>query len=155
MRKKGNYKREIEPDYVYANPVLAKFINSVMKDGKKTVAEKIVYTALEKVKEQTKGDPVEMFETALRNVTPLVELKSRRIGGANYQVPREVRGERRMALAFRWLIGAARSKKGKPMADKLAEEIVLATKNEGAAIKKKQDVHRMAEANKAFAHFSW
>lgn len=155
MRKKGNYKRDIEPDYVYSNPVLAKFINSVMKDGKKTVAEKIVYGALEKVKEQTKGDPMEMFETALRNVTPMVELKSRRIGGANYQVPREVRGERRMALAFRWLIGAARSKKGKAMADKLAEEIVLATKNEGAAIKKKQDVHRMAEANKAFAHFSW
>ncbi len=155
MRKKGNYKREIEPDYRYANPVLAKFINSVMKDGKKTVAEKIVYTALDQVKEETKQDPMEMFDAALRNVTPLVELKSRRIGGANYQVPREVRGERRMALAFRWLIGAARSKKGKPMAAKLAEEIILATKNEGAAIKKKQDVHRMAEANKAFAHFSW
>ncbi|MBI1755057.1 30S ribosomal protein S7 [Candidatus Azambacteria bacterium] len=155
MRKKANYKREIEPDYVYSNPVLAKFINAIMKDGKKTVAEKVVYGALEKVKEESKKDPIEMFDMALKNVSPLVELKSRRIGGANYQVPREVRGERRMALAFRWLIDASRAKKGKPMALKLAEEILLATKNEGTAIRKKTDTHRMAEANKAFAHFSW
>lgn len=140
---------------MYSNPVVAKLINVVMKNGKKTVAEHIVYGALSKVKEDTKKDPVEIFDLAMRNISPLVELKSRRIGGANYQVPREVRGERRTALAFRWLISAARGKKGKPMAFKLAEEIVLAAKNEGGAIKKKLDTHRMAEANKAFAHFSW
>jgi len=155
MRKKANYHRDIEPDFVYSNPVLAKFINVIMKNGKKTVAEHIVYGALEKVKVDTKKDPVETFDLAMKNVSPMVELKSRRIGGANYQVPREVRGERRMALAFRWLIQAARAKKGKPMAEKLAEEILLAAKNEGGAIKKKADTHRMAEANKAFAHFSW
>ncbi len=155
MRRKANYKREIEPDFVYNNAILAKFINAIMKEGKKTVAEKIVYGALDKVKEETQKDPMETFDLALKNVSPLVELKSRRIGGANYQVPREVRGERRQALSFRWLIGAARAKKGKAMALKLAEEILLAAKNEGAAIKKKADVHRMAEANKAFAHFSW
>lgn len=155
MRRKANYKREIEPDLVYNNAILAKFINAIMKEGKKTVAEKIVYGALDKVKEETQKDPMETFDLALKNVSPLVELKSRRIGGANYQVPREVRGERRQALSFRWLIGAARAKKGKAMALKLAEEILLAAKNEGAAIKKKADVHRMAEANKAFAHFSW
>ena len=148
MRKKGNYKKEIEPDWVYSNPVVAKFINVVMKSGKKTVAEKIVYGALERVKEQTKKEPIEAFDAALRNVTPLVELKSRRMGGANYQVPREVRGARSMALAFRWLIGAARAKKGKPMAVKLAEEILLAARNEGGEVKKKLATHRMAEANK-------
>lgn len=155
MRKKQKYKREIEPDYLYNNPIVAKFINIVMKAGKKTVAERVVYGALESMKETTKKDPMELFDAAIRNISPLVELKSKRIGGANYQVPREVRGERRLALAFRWLITAAHAKKGKPMAAKLAEEILLAAKNEGAAVKKKMDVHRMAEANKAFAHFSW
>ncbi|MEK7488193.1 MAG: 30S ribosomal protein S7 [Patescibacteria group bacterium] len=155
MRRKQKYKREIEPDYLYNNPVVAKFINIVMKAGKKTIAEKVVYGALENIKETTKKDPMEFFDTAIRNISPLVELKSKRMGGANYQVPREVRGERRLALAFRWLITAANAKKGKPMALKLAEEIMLAAKNEGAAVKKKMDTHRMAEANKAFAHFSW
>ncbi|MBI5913690.1 30S ribosomal protein S7 [Candidatus Azambacteria bacterium] len=155
MRKKQKYKREIEPDHLYNNPVVAKLINIVMIGGKKTTAERVVYGALENVKETSKKDPMELFDAAIRNISPLVELKSKRIGGANYQVPREVRGERRLALAFRWLITAAHAKKGKPMADKLAEEILLAAKNEGAAVKKKMDTHRMAEANKAFAHFSW
>lgn len=155
MRKKQKYNREIEPDYLHNSPVVAKFINVIMQHGKKTVAERIVYSAFERVQEQTKQEPMTVFDAAMHNVTPLVELKSKRVGGANYQVPREVRGERRMALAFRWLITAARAKKGKPMADKLAEELMLAAKNEGAAVKKKQDTHRMAEANKAFAHFSW
>jgi len=155
MRKKQKYNKEIEPDYIYNSPIIAKFINIVMKNGKKTVAEKNVYMALEKIKEITKKDPMETFDLALRNVSPLVELKSKRMGGASYQVPREVRGERKLALAFRWLINAARTKKGKPMAEKLAEEFLLAAKNEGAAVKKKQDTHRMAEANKAFSHFRW
>lgn len=155
MRRKANYKRDIEPEYIYNNLVLAKFINIIMQHGKKTVAQHIVYTALERIKEETKKDPIEVFDLALRNLSPLVELKSRRVGGANYQVPREVSGGRRMALSFRWLISAVRAKKGKPMAEKLAEEMILASKNEGTAIKKKMDMHRMAEANKAFAHFSW
>jgi len=155
MRKKQKYNREIEADHLHNSPVVAKFINVIMQHGKKTVAERIVYTAFDRVQEQTKQEPMTVFDAAMNNVTPLVELKSKRVGGANYQVPREVRGERRMALAFRWLIDAARAKKGKPMAEKLAEELMLAAKNEGAAVKKKQDTHRMAEANKAFAHFSW
>lgn len=155
MRRKQKYLRAIEPDYQFNSPVVAKFINSIMKNGKKTVAERIVYTALGTVSKKTEKDPMEVFDAALRNISPLVELKSKRIGGANYQVPREVRGERKLMLAFRWLITAAQGKKGKPMADKLAEELMLAANNEGAAIKKKQDTHRMAEANKAFAHFSW
>src|SRR3990172_5337200 len=154
MRKKQKYNREIEADHLHNSPVVAKFINVIMQHGKKTVAERIVYTAFDRVQEQTKQEPMTVFAAAMNNVTPLVELKSKRVGGANYQVPREVRGERRMALAFRWLIDAARAKKGKPMAEKLAEELMLAAKNEGAAVKKKQDTHRMAEANKAFAHFS-
>ena len=125
-----------------------------MKDGKKSTAEKLVYGALEKVKAVTKEDPMLVFDKALENASPLLEVASKRVGGANYQVPREVRPERRFILALRWIIGAARSKKGKPMADKLAEELIAASKNEGAAIKKKLDMHRMAEANRAFAHFA-
>ncbi|MCR4322977.1 MAG: 30S ribosomal protein S7 [Candidatus Azambacteria bacterium] len=155
MRKKQKYNRELEPDYLYNNPIVAKFINIVMKAGKKTIAEKVVYGAFENIKKTMEKDPMEIFDAAIRNISPLVELKSKRIGGANYQVPREVRGERRLALAFRWLLIAANAKKGKPMAMKLSEEIMLAAKNEGAAVKKKLDTHRMAEANKAFAHFSW
>ncbi|OGD32130.1 30S ribosomal protein S7 [Candidatus Azambacteria bacterium RIFCSPHIGHO2_02_FULL_52_12] len=155
MRRKQKYNREIEPDFKYNSPVIAKFVNVIMKHGKKTIAEKIVYTALEQVKELTQKDPMETFDLALKNIAPLIELKSKRVGGANYQVPREVRGDRKQMLTFRWLIAAAQSKKGKPMASKLAEEVMLASKNEGTAIKKKQDTHRMAEANKAFAHFSW
>jgi small subunit ribosomal protein S7 len=154
MRKKRVYKKYYIAEATHGRVELARFINYVMKDGKKSTAEKIVYTALEKVKEVTKEDPIVIFEKALENASPLLEVSSRRVGGANYQVPREVRPERRFMLAVRWIIGAARSKKGKPMAEKLAEELMAAAKNEGAAIKKKQDTHRMAEANRAFAHFA-
>jgi small subunit ribosomal protein S7 len=127
-----------------------------MLDGKKDTARKVVYDALDLIK-KTEGEPdaLETFETAIRNVAPLMEVRSRRVGGANYQVPREVPQQRRVSLAYRWLITAARAKKGKPMAEKLADEIMLAVKNEGSAIKKKEDMHRMAESNKAFAHFAW
>lgn len=155
MRRKQKYKQEIEPDLEYNSPVVAKFINIVMKDGKKTTAEKVVYGALKIIKEETQKEPLEVFDAAIRNVSPLVELKSKRVGGANYQVPREVRGPRKLALAFRWIITASNARKGKPMAKKLADELILAAKNEGSAMKKKADTHRMAEANKAFAHFSW
>ena len=155
MRRKQKYKKEIEPDLEYNSPVVAKFVNIIMKDGKKTVAEKVVYDALKIIKEETQKEPLEIFDDAIKNVSPLVELKSKRVGGANYQVPREVRGPRKLALAFRWIIMASRARKGKPMAKKLADQLKLAAKNEGTAIKKKQDTHRMAEANKAFAHFSW
>ncbi len=125
-----------------------------MWDGKKDTARAVVYGALDKIK--TDGaDPIETFETALRNASPLMEVRSRRVGGANYQVPREVPQNRRLALSFRWIINAARNKKGKPMAEKLAAELLLAAKNEGDAIKKKDDMHRMADSNKAFAHFAW
>jgi small subunit ribosomal protein S7 len=140
----------------YNSVRVEKFINSVMWDGKKSTARKVVYDALDIIKEKTKTEnPVEIFETAIRNVGPAMEIRSRRVGGANYQVPREVRPERKMALAFRWILLAARSGKGKPMAQKLATELISASNNEGSAIKKKEDTHRMAEANKAFAHFAW
>ena len=154
MRKKRVYKKFHQPDATYGRIELGRFINYVMQDGKKSTAERLVYGALEKVKEVTKEDPMEVFNRALENASPILEVASKRVGGANYQVPREVRPERRFMLAVRWIIGAARSKKGKGMADKLAEEIIAAAKNEGAAIKKKQDMHRMAEANRAFAHFA-
>jgi small subunit ribosomal protein S7 len=152
--KKPAPKRAIEPDPKYQSVTIAKFINKIMERGKKTVARKIVYKAFDEVQAKTKQDPRDVFDLALKNVAPQVEVKSRRVGGANYQVPVEVRGDRRQALAMSWLIEAARSKKGRPMHQKLAEEFVLASKNEGDAIKKKQDVHRMAEANRAFAHFA-
>ncbi len=126
-----------------------------MRNGKKSVAQKVVYKCFDIIKEKTKGDPLELFDKALKNITPALEVKSRRVGGANYQVPQPVRQERKIQLAFRWVINAARAKKGKPMAERLAEEFMLAANNEGAAIKKKLDMHRMAEANRAFAHFSW
>lgn len=133
---------------------LGRLINYVMKDGKKSTAETVVYSAFDKIKESTKEDPLVVFDRAMENVMPMLEVASKRVGGANYQVPREVRPERRFVLALRWIIGAARAKKGKGMADKLAEEIIAASKNEGNAIKKKLDMHRMAEANRAFAHFA-
>ncbi|MBI4087624.1 MAG: 30S ribosomal protein S7 [Candidatus Liptonbacteria bacterium] len=154
MRKKRVYKKYHEPDMTYDRIDVGRFINYVMRDGKKSTAERIVYSAFDRVKELTKEEPAKVFEKALENVSPVLEVKSRRVGGANYQVPMEVRPERRFMLATRWIIGAARSRKGKGMAIKLAEEIVAASKNEGAAIKKKQDTHRMAEANRAFAHFA-
>ena len=154
MRKKHVYKKFHQPDVVHGRVELGRFINYVMNDGKKSTAEKLVYTALDKIKETTKEDPLVVFDRAMENVMPLLEVASKRVGGANYQVPREVRPERRFVLALRWIIGAARAKKGKGMADKLAEEIIAASKNEGSAIKKKLDMHRMAEANRAFAHFA-
>ncbi|MFY9493249.1 MAG: 30S ribosomal protein S7 [Minisyncoccia bacterium] len=155
MRRKINIKRDIKPDYKHGSVLAARFINKIMQHGEKSVSQKIFYQALDNIEQKEKKPGLEVFETAIKNVSPQLEVKSRRIGGANYQVPREVRGERKLALAMRWLILAARAGKGKPMDQKLAEEIILAAKNEGNAIKKKNDTHRMAEANKAFAHFSW
>ncbi len=146
--------KEIMPDSIYDSIMVSKFINQVMKKGKKTIAHKIVYKAFEIVKKETKEKPLEVFEKALENAAPLVEVKSRRIGGATYQVPKEVKGKRRLSLAMRWIIDAAKAKKGKPMEQKLAKEIVQAFKNEGEAIRKKVNLHKMAEANRAFAHFS-
>ena len=144
------------PDIQYKSEAISRFINTVMLDGKKDTARAVVYDALDIIaKQEGNPDPLETFETAIRNVAPLMEVRSRRVGGANYQVPREVPQQRRVSLAYRWLINAARARKGKPMAEKLADEIMLAVKNEGTAIKKKDDMHRMAEANKAFAHFAW
>ncbi|MCX6755768.1 MAG: 30S ribosomal protein S7 [Candidatus Nomurabacteria bacterium] len=156
MRRKVKNRNIVEPDIVYNSQKLGKFINNVMWDGKKETSRKIVYGAFDIIKEKTGNpNPLEVFDTAIKNAGPLVEVRSRRIGGANYQVPREVRPDRRTSLAMRWIIDAARGKKGAPMAEKLAEEIILASKNEGIAIKKRDDTHKMAESNKAFAHFAW
>ena len=154
MRGKRAPKRKIAPDPKFGSVTVSKFINSVMRKGKKTVAQKVVYGAFDLIGEKTKKDPLEIFEEAMRNVSPTVEVKSRRGGGANYQIPITVRGERRQALGFRWIIGAAETRKGTPMAAKLADEIVNAAGGEGAAVKKKMDVQRMADANRAFAHFA-
>jgi small subunit ribosomal protein S7 len=148
-------KVEILPDPVYENMNVAKFINCVMKKGKKTIARKIVYGAFDILKEKTKKEPLEVFDSAITNASPLLEVKPKRVGGATYQVPREVRGDRKLTLAIRWILQAARSKKGQPLRIKLAEEIINAANNEGFAIRKKEDMHRMAEANRAFAHFAW
>ena len=156
MRRKIKNKNIVEPDIMYNSAKLAKFINNIMLNGKKETARKSVYKAFEIIKEKTGNpNPLEIFDTAIKNTGPLVEVRSRRIGGANYQVPREVRPERRTALAMRWIINAARGKKGAPIHVKLAEELILASKNEGIAIKKRDDTHKMAESNKAFAHFAW
>src|SRR3989338_5214986 len=154
MRGKQSPKRDIDPDPKYNSTIIAKFINAIMERGKKTVAQKIVYDCFHIIQKKTNQNPLDMFDLAVRNVTPMVEVRSRRIGGSNYQVPVEVKGTRRTALTFRWIIGAAASRKGKPTREKLAEEIIAASKNEGDAVKKKQDVQRMAEANRAFAHFA-
>jgi len=154
MRRKRNYKRDILPDPKFQNVAVAKFINRLMTRGKKSTAQRVLYDAFDIIVKQQK-DPLQIFDEAIKNILPALEVKSKRIGGANYQVPREVRGERKLTLAFRWIIEGSRAKKGKPMAERLAEEFLAASKNEGTAIKKKQDMHRMAEANKAFAHFSW
>jgi len=147
-------KHKVAPDQVYNDVAIAQFINKVMKGGKKTLAQKIVYGAFEIIKEKTKKEPLEIFRLAIENTSPLLEVKPKRVGGATYQVPMEVRGERKLALSTKWILDSARSKKGKPMAEKLAQEIIDASNNEGNAMKKKADVHRMAEANKAFAHFA-
>ncbi len=154
-RRRQAEKRAILPDPKYRSEMIAKFINMVMLNGKKSVAEKIVYGALDTVAERSKKDAVEALETALDNVRPMVEVKSRRVGGATYQVPVEVRPERRNALAMRWIVDAARRRGEKGMGARLAGEILEASENRGAAVKKREDTHRMAEANKAFAHYRW
>ncbi|KKU06317.1 MAG: 30S ribosomal protein S7 [Parcubacteria group bacterium GW2011_GWA2_45_30] len=155
MRRKRKFTREIIPDTKYSNVAIAKFINYVMRKGKKSTAQKVVYRAFDTIEKKYQQDPLVVFDSAMKNASPQMEVRPRRIGGATYQVPREVRPGRKMALTYRWIIAAARSKKGKPMHEKLAEELLAASKNEGAAIKKRMDMHRMAEANKAFAHFAW
>jgi len=154
MRRPTKKIERLSPDHQYQSLKVEKLINYIMERGKKNVARTLVYKAFALVKEKTKEEPLEIFETALRNVSPQVEVRSRRVGGANYQVPHEVRPERKQALAFRWIIEAAKGKKGRPMALKLADEIMAAAKNEGEAIKKRENIHKMAEANRAFAHFA-
>ena len=154
MRRRRPEKREILPDPVYGDLIVAKFINNLMKGGKKSLAEKIFYQSIEKIKKQGKvDDGIELFKKALENVAPVLEVKSKRIGGATYQVPIEISEGRRMALAMRWIIGYSKSRKGQTMADRLAAELLAAANNDGSAVKKKEDTHRMAEANKAFSHF--
>ncbi|MEI6296973.1 MAG: 30S ribosomal protein S7 [bacterium] len=156
MRRKQKARKPIKPDSVYESTTLSKFINYIMVEGKKNVARTVVHDAVKEIGEKLKTDkPIEIFELALNNVGPLTEVRSRRIGGATYQVPREVKPNRRMALAMRWIILSARGKKGQPMAKKLADELILASKNEGEAFKKRENTHKMAEANRAFAHFAW
>ncbi len=148
-------RRDIHPDLRYNSTQLAIFINQLMRRGKKSVATRIVYGALDRVEERAKRSPLDVFEQALKNTMPTVEVKPRRVGGANYQVPVEVSPERRLTLAIRWLLVAAQSRSGKSMADKLAGELMDAAQNQGAAIKKREETHRMAEANRAYAHFRW
>ncbi len=148
-------KREINPDPKYGDLVLSKFMNSIMLDGKKSVAERIVYAALDQVEEKSRSEPLPMFHTALENIAPQVEVRSRRVGGATYQVPVEVRAERRQALAIRWLIAAARKRNESTMIDRLSGELMDAANNRGAAVKKREDTHKMAEANRAFSHYRW
>jgi len=154
MRRKLKSKKVLPLDEIYSSPKVAKLINYVMEQGKKTIACAIVYGAFEDIKEQTKKDPLEVFETALQNAAPLMEIKTRRVGGANYQIPHEVSPERRLTLALRWLIEFSRAKKGKTMRERLAGEILAASRNEGEIIKRRENVHKMAEANRAFAHFA-
>lgn len=155
MRRKVTNRNIPGPDSIYNSDKVGKFINYCMLDGKKNTARTIVYEALDIIKKDSKEDVLEVLETALKNTGPTMEVRSRRVGGANYQIPREVRPERRLALSMKWIIEGARGKKGKPMAEKLAEEIMLAAKNEGEAVRKRENTHKMAEANKAFAHFAW
>jgi small subunit ribosomal protein S7 len=156
MPRKGPApKRQILPDPKFNSKVLARFINKLMLSGKKSTAEKVTYAALEIVAEKTGRDPIEIFSQALSNSMPLVEVRPRRVGGATYQVPMEVRPDRRQAMAMRWLIGYARSRAGRSMEEKLASELMDASNNTGATIKKREDTHKMAEANKAFAHYRW
>ncbi|MDD2221088.1 MAG: 30S ribosomal protein S7 [Clostridia bacterium] len=156
MPRRGNIaKIEVLPDPVYNSEVLAKFINQLMLDGKKGVAENIVYGAFDIIKEKTGQDPMEVFDAAMKNVMPTVEVKARRVGGANYQVPVEVRADRKQALGIRWLVMFSRKRGGKSMEEKLAGELMDAANNTGASVKKREDTHKMAEANRAFAHYRW
>ena len=156
MPRKGNIpKREVLPDPVYGSVVVAKLINSIMLDGKKGTAQAIVYNAFKQVEETTGENPLEVFEKAMNNIMPVLEVKARRVGGANYQVPVEVRPDRRQTLGLRWLTKYTRARGEKTMADRLAKELIDASNNTGASVKKKEDMHKMAEANKAFAHYRW
>jgi len=154
-RRHSAEKRDIIPDAKYGDVVVAKFMNTIMYEGKKSVAERIVYGALDNVEAKAKSDPLAIFKQALENVAPAVEVRSRRVGGATYQVPVEVRTDRRQALAIRWIIAAARDRNDKTMVDRLSSELLDASNNRGAAVKKREDTHRMAEANRAFAHYRW
>ena len=155
MRRTSAPKRDVLPDPVYNSVILTKFINQVMLDGKKGVAERIVYGAFEIIKDKTGKDPMEVFDEAMKNVMPVLEVKARRVGGANYQVPVEVRPERRQTLGIRWLVINTRKRGGKTMQEKLAAELMDAANNVGAPVKKREDTHKMAEANRAFAHYRW
>ncbi|MGQ9647199.1 MAG: 30S ribosomal protein S7 [Thermodesulfobacteriota bacterium] len=154
-RKREVRKREILPDPKYRDTLIAKFINGIMRVGKKSVAERIFYRSLDIIKERTQSDPLKIFKQAMDNVRPLIEVRPRRVGGATYQVPVEVRPSRKIALAIRWIIGFAKQRSEKTMEEKLAGELIDAANNRGAAIKKREDTHKMAEANKAFAHYRW
>ena len=155
MRKKRAVKRDVLPDPIYNSKIVTKLINQIMIDGKRGIAQNIIYDAFEMIKNKTNEDPMVVFEKAMKNIRPALEVKSRRVGGSNYQVPVEVKPERAQALAFRWLAQYARLRSGKSMAEKLANEIIDASNGIGASVKKKDDTHKMAEANKAFAHFRW
>jgi small subunit ribosomal protein S7 len=146
--------KEIQPDSLYGNAEVSKFINQIMKNGKKTTAKRIVYKTFENIKKETKKEPLEVFEKALENAAPLLEVKSKRVGGATYQVPKEVKGNRRLSLGIRWIINAAKAKKGKSMEERLTHELIQAFHNEGEAVRKKINTHKMAEANRAFAHLN-
>jgi len=148
-------RRTIKPDAKHNNVLISQFTNKLMKDGKRSIAERIMYDALDQIEQQEKRDPVQVFEQAVQNATPVVEVKPRRVGGATYQVPVDIRAERRLALALRWLLKAARARKGRTMAERLAAELIDAANNQGTTIKQKADTHRMAEANRAFAHYRW
>ncbi len=154
MRRGPSPKHPLNPDPKYGNSVVAKFINYVMHDGKKRLAQGIVYKAFDVIEKKSGKNPLDIFDEAVKNVMPLIEVRGRRIGGANYQIPIPVRGERKYALAFRWMLGAARGKKKRAMFERLADELMAAAQKEGDAMKKRNDVHRMAEANRAFAHFA-
>lgn len=156
MPRKGPVtKRDVLPDPVYGSKVVTRFINKVMLDGKKGIAESIVYDAFDIIRSKTGKDPLEVFEQALENVMPVLEVRARRVGGANYQVPVEVRSDRRLTLGIRWMVGYARQRSERTMRERVAGELMDASNNTGAAIKKKEDTHKMAEANKAFAHYRW
>ena len=155
MRRRKAEQRVIPPDPQYDNVELARFINRVMLKGKKTVAQRIVYSAMEIVEKQASRPPLEIFQEALRNATPLLQVKARRVGGATYQIPIEVAPRRGSAMAMRWLITSSRARKGRPMHEKLAQEFLEAARGDGAAVKRREDLHRMADANKAFAHYRW
>ena len=155
MRKRRAVKRDVLPDAIYNSKIVTKLINQIMQDGKKGTAQKIVYDAFDIIKEKTNEDPMVIFNKAMENIKPALEVKSRRVGGANYQVPVEVKSDRAIALAFRWLTQYARLRNGHSMAENLANEIIDASNGIGASVKKKEDTHKMAEANKAFAHYRW